>query len=224
MEPVIVILTSILSIATLFLIAKLMGHRQIAQLDVFDYITGITIGSIAAELATDLEDPIQPLLAMLFYGGFTMLLNIITNKSGRASRFINGTPVVILKNGTLHRENMKKAKLDLSELLLMCRQAGYFDLSALQMAVFEYNGTMSFLPWGESRPATPQDMKLPVEKNPIYTEVIMDGRVIEKNLHRLGLDDTWLTKQLHAQGYHGPREVFLGQCDENQKLLLFGMK
>jgi uncharacterized membrane protein YcaP (DUF421 family) len=133
-------------------------------------------------------------------------------------------PVVILKNNTLYRENMKKAKLDLSELLLMCRQAGYFDLSAIQLAVFECNGTMSFLPRAESKPATPQDINLAVQKSPIYTEIIMDGQIIAKNLHRLGLDETWLDKQLHAHGYHNPREVFLGQCDEDNQLLLFGMK
>ena len=109
-----VILTSLLSVAALFLLAKIMGHRQISQLDLFDYIAGITIGSIAAELATELEHPWKPLIALLIYCGVTFGFNIITSKYPKLRKYINGTPTVIMDNGKLYRKNMKKAKLDLS--------------------------------------------------------------------------------------------------------------
>ena len=132
-------LTSLGSFGSLFLVAKLIGHKQISQLDFFDYITGITIGSIAAELATELEEPWKPLTAMVIYGGITLLLSIISYKFPRTRKYLNGTPTILMDHGKLYPENLKKAKLDLSEFMVMCRQQGYFDLTNIQTAVFEYN-------------------------------------------------------------------------------------
>ena len=110
MEIIKVILTSVLSAAALFFIAKIMGHKQMSQLDFFDYITGITIGSIAAELATELEEPWKPLIAMVVYGTITVILTAVTSKFLRARKFINGTPTIIMNNDKIYRKNMKKAK------------------------------------------------------------------------------------------------------------------
>ena len=219
-----VILTSLLSAASLFVIAKIMGHRQIAQLDFFDYITGITIGSIAAELATELEKPFKPLLAMAVYGGISVALNLCTNQFPKSRKYINGTPTILLKDGKLYRKNLKKAKLDLSEFMVMCREQGYFDLSDIGTAIFEHNGKLSVLPKCTARPVTPADHGLNPPEDHICTELIMDGRVLEENLKRMGLDLTWLSKELKAQGYRDVREVFLGVCDADLKLTLFGME
>ena len=119
-------LTTLGSFAVLFAAAKLIGHKQIAQLDFLDYITGITIGSIAAEMATELEEPWKPFTAVLIYGGVTLLLSVITNKIPRTRRYFYGAPTILLDQGKLYRENLRKAKLDLSEFIVMCRQQGYF--------------------------------------------------------------------------------------------------
>lgn len=221
MEILKVVGTALLSTVALFLIAKMLGHKQMSQLDFFDYITGITIGSIAAELATELEKPWKPLIAMLVYGIVTFVLGILTSKNPRARKFINGTPTIIMNNGKIYRDNMKKAKLDLSEFMVMCRQEGYFNLNDIQTAVFEYNGRLTILPVSAKRPINPTDMNLAPQAEYIYTEVIMDGRILDDNLHRMGLDSTWLQRQLEAQGYHNAKDVFLGICDEKNKLTLF---
>lgn len=160
MDIVKLILTSFLSVVTLFIIAKIMGHRQVAQLDFFDYITGITIGSIAAELATELEKPWKPLIAMIIYGAVAIVLNIITNKIPNFRKYINGSPTILLNNGKLYKKNMKKVKLDLSEFLMMCREQGYFDISSIQTAIFECNGKLTVLPLSTDRPVTPTDLNL----------------------------------------------------------------
>ena len=221
MEIIKVILTSVLSAAAIFAIAKILGHKQMSQLDFFDYITGITIGSIAAELATELEKPWKPLIAMIIYGTITLALSIITSKFPRTRKFINGTPTVIMSGGKLYRKNFKKAKLDLSEFMVMCRQEGYFNLLDISAAIFEYNGRLTILPKAEKRPVNPGDMnKIPPVES-IDTEVIMDGRILEGNLKRLGLDLVWLDKELKRQGYKNAKEIFLGICDNNNQLTLF---
>lgn len=221
MDYVKVILSSLLSVVALFIIAKFMGHKQMAQLDFFDYITGITIGSIAAELATELEQPMKPLLAMVIYGIVSVALSLLINKFPKARKFINGTPTVIMDNGKLSRKNMKKAKIDLSEFMVLCRNAGYFDLSAIQTAVFEYNGTLTILPVSTERPVTPKDVGLTPQQDYVFTEVIMDGRILDGNLKKLGLDVTWLQKGLQKQGFHNAKEVYLGVCDKENNLSLY---
>ena len=221
MEFLKVILTSLLSAVSLFLIAKILGHKQMAQLDFFDYVTGITIGSIAAELATEFESPFKPLIAMVVYGVVAYAITIIAHKFPKARKFINGTPTIVMDGGKLYRKNMKKAKLELSEFMVMCRQEGYFDINDIETAIFEYNGRLTILPKSEKRPLNPEDMNISPEKASICTEIIMDGQILHENLKRMGFNLEWLEKQLKNQRYNSQREVFLGICDQNNKLTLF---
>ena len=221
MEILKIALISLLSAATLFIIAKFIGHKQISQLDFFDYITGITIGSIAAELATELEEPLKPLVAMIVYGAITVILSVITSKFPKTRKFINGAPTIIMDNGKIYRKNLKKAKIDLSEFLVLCRQEGYFNLDDIQTAIFEYNGRLTVLPVSTKRPVNPEDINLAPQSEYISTEVIMDGRVLDENLKRMGLDIKWLEKQIKSQGFKSVKEIYLGICDQNKKLSLY---
>ena len=214
-------LTALGSFAVLFFVAKFIGRKQIAQLDFFDYITGITIGSIAAEMATELEEPWKPFTAMVIYGGVTVLLSMISGKFPKSRKYLNGTPTILMDHGKLYRENLKKAKLELSEFMVMCRQQGYFDLTAIQTAVLEYNGKLTILPVSDQRPATPRDMGLKPEQELLFTELIMDGRILEDNLKRMGLDLIWLDKQLERHHIRSAEDVFLAVCDRNLTFVLY---
>ena len=222
MEIIKVILTALLSVAALFIITKIMGHKQVAQLDFFDYVSGITIGSIGAELATELEKPYKPLIALAIYGLASLLLNWLAHKIPRTRKYINGTPTILMNDGNLYRKNLKKAKLDLSEFMLLCREQGYFDLDEIQTAIFEHNGKLSILPKAANRPATPDNLKITAKATHIGVEVIMDGRVMGENLSRMGRDVNWLTKQLNIQGCKDAKEIFLGiYRPEEDKLTLY---
>ncbi len=214
-------MSSLLSVVSLFVIAKVMGHKQMAQLDFFDYITGITIGSIAAELATELESPWKPLIAMIIYGFVALGLTILAHKFPKTRKYVNGTPTIIMDNGKLYRKNMKKAKLELSEFMVLCRQEGYFNINDIQTAVFEYNGKITILPKSAKRPVTPEDMNIPTKKAEICTEIILDGHILHENLKRLGLNTDWLNKELKTQKYNNAKEIYLGICDKNNNLTLF---
>ena len=113
MDIIKVILTALLSVVALFIITKIMGHKQMAQFDFFDYVSGITIGSIGAELATELDKPHRPLIALAVYGLASLILNLLANKIPRTRKYINGTPTILMDNNKIYRKNMKKAKLDL---------------------------------------------------------------------------------------------------------------
>lgn len=210
MEIFNIILTAFFSVAALFIITKIMGHKQVSQLDFFDYVSGITIGSIGAELATELEAPHRPFTALAVYGLVSFLLNLCTQKIPRSRKFINGTPTILMNGGRIYRRNMKKAKLDLSEFLLLCREQGYFELDDIQAAIFEHNGRLSILPKSANRPATPYDLGIAVKEAHIGVEVIMDGKILGENLSRMGLNAVWLEKQIKSQGFKSVDAILLG--------------
>lgn len=222
MEIISVILTAILSVVSIFIITKIMGHKQVAQLDFFDYISGITIGSIAAELATELEEWHKPLIALIIYGLASILLNVLARKFPQTRKYINGTPTILMDGDRIYRKNLKKSKLDLSEFMLLCREQGYFKLDEIQTAIFEHNGKLSILPKAANRPITPSDLKITAKANYIGIEVIMDGRVMGENLSRMGHDINWLNLQLQSQGYKNAKEIFLAiYHKEDNKLTIY---
>ncbi|MCI2047641.1 MAG: DUF421 domain-containing protein [Faecalibacterium sp.] len=208
-----VVLQSILSVAVLFILTRIMGKRSIHQMNLFDYINGITIGSIAAELATDLEEWEEPLTAMILFGLLTALIDWATCKSIPIRKFFNGKPVILYENDTILKENLLKVKIDLNEFLTQCRVAGYYDLFQLQCAIMETNGQISFLPKSDQRPVTPKDLSQKPEPETVFVSLIFDGKVLQQNLESFGKDMQWLRAELHTAGIGQISEVFFACCD-----------
>lgn len=217
-----ILLTSIASIIVLFILTKIMGNREMSQLSLFDYINGITIGSIAAEMATALEDDIlKPLTAMIVYAAFTIGFSYIGLKSTKARRFISGKSLILLHKGKLNEENFKKAKMDISEFLTQCRNAGYFNIADLNAAILEPNGKISFLPLALKRPVNPADMDLYPDEDEVPIYIILDGEILDDSLKFTGNDERWVKKELKKQGINGIGDVLLAICDNNNNLTVY---
>lgn len=217
-----IIALSLGSVLTIFILTKLMGYRQMSQMSMFDYIIGITIGSIAAEMSTSLEDSFtQPLTAMIVYALAALILAWVTSKSIKARRVIEGEPLVLLNHGELYRSNFKKAKMDVTEFLAQCRINGYFDVSKLECAILEGNGRISFLPKVEERPLTPNDIQLTPEQDYLVANVILDGKIMEENLKNMGKDEKWLHTQITAQGAKETEDVLLATCNRSNQVTVF---
>lgn len=210
------------SIVILFILTKLMGNKQLSELSIFDYITGITIGSVAAEMATSLDGGfMKPLVAMIVYTFFSIFLAFLNEKSFVLRRIITGKPVILIDNGQIFWKSLKESKIDLSELLVQCRINGYFDISKIQTAILEENGKISFLPKASERPATPNDLGIQVKEEYLVSNLIIDGNVMKNNLKSSGKDETWLNRQLSANGVKSVKDVLLATCDINNNLSVF---
>ncbi len=221
-EILYVIALSLGSLIVIFILTKLMGYRQMSQMSMFDYIIGITIGSIAAEMSTSLDENfMQPLVAMVVYAVVSIALAYGCSASIRFRRVVEGKPLVLLSNGELYRENLKCAKIDVSEFLEQCRVNGYFDVSKIETAVLEGNGKISFLPKSSERPLTPADINLMPQQDFLVANVILDGRVLSENLRHTGNDEKWLHNQIKAQGAKQIEDILLATCDSNNKLTVF---
>lgn len=214
-------LCSLGSLAAIFIVTKLMGNRQLAQLNFFDYINGITIGSIAAEMATDIEEFEKPLLAIFIYGAVSILVSFLTNKSLKIRRVMEGKTLLLFQEGKVFEKNLMKAGIDIEEFLALCRLQGYFNLEEIHTIYLETNGQISILPMEKKRPTTPEDFEMnPQQEMPVAT-VIVDGTILHKNLQYYGRDLRWLEKQLQTQGVKNKKDVILATCDHNHKLTVY---
>ncbi len=192
-----VLLSSIASIIVLFLLTKIMGYRQLTQLSFFDYIIGITIGSIAAEMATDLEnDWWKPLVAMIVYSLGAVGTSVLSLKSIKARRWFTGAPLILIYNGKIIHKNMKKARYDMNDLLSEARIEGYFDLGEIAFAIMEHNGKVSFLPKAENMPCTNKDANISVSPSTLCANLIVDGEIMTNALSAVGKNEIWLKEQL----------------------------
>lgn len=217
-----IVFVSVGSIAALFILTKLMGYRQMSQLSMFDYINGITIGSIAAEMSTSVNnDFIKPLIAMIIYAIAGILLSRFSEVSIWGRRIIVGCPRILFNNGKLYFNNLKKSRLDIGEFLTQCRIAGYFDLSQLQTIVMEPNGHLSFLPKSQNRPLTAADLAINIGTETIAATIIIDGCIMQQNLASTGHDEKWLINQLKKLGITTPDHVFLATCDSSANLNVY---
>lgn len=221
MELLYVAFTTIGSLITLFILTKIMGNKQMSQLSMFDYIIGITIGSIAAEMATNLEEFEKPLLALIIYALVALLISIINYKSIKLRRIITGKSLILYENGKLYEGNLRKARIDIDEFLTQCRNSGYFNIANLQTAILEANGRISFLPLSTERPVTPKDLNLsPPEDKPVIN-VVIDGHIMEGNLRFSGNNINWLNKQLQIQNIDNVSDIFLATCENDNNLRVY---
>lgn len=226
------LIATLTSIVTLFILTKIMGYRQMSQLSLFDYITGITIGNFASDIASarhltilsadEGETPFLTLfLGMITFAMVSVLLNSLTDYSLTISRFVSGHPMLLLEKGKIYQKNLKKAHFDLGEFLTQCRISGYFDLNMLEYAILETNGQVSFLPKTDYRPTTPSDFQLNLPETALYATVILDGKIIGQNLKQLGKDSTWLIRELKKHGVTHFKEVFLATCAPDGSLRIY---
>lgn len=221
MEYLKIVITSIASLIALFILTKISGNKHISQLTMFDYVVSITLGSIAAEMATELENPEHALIAMTIYVFASILISFVTEKSLKLRRILFGHSIILMEKGKIYRKNLKKAHIDLNEFLMQARSSGYFDISSINTAILEPNGRISFLPFSANRPATPNDLKIIPENEEVFFNVIMEGKILYRNLKDAGKDENWLKNELKVQGIKNQKNVLLGILDRNSTLTIF---
>lgn len=215
-----IFLRSFIFLALLFFITKILGKKQISELSFFEYVSGITIGSIAGEAITGLEKNMyHGILAIGIFGLLTLLSDYLALKSKSIRDFIDGRGTVFIKDGKILEENLKKEKYTIDELSALLRQKDIFRVADVEFAVLEPRGNLSTLLKRDIRPLTPKDlqMKMPSEKEP--QTVIMDGSILDEALRSAGKSRGWLDTEL-AKLDVTLDNVFLAQVDSYGELTI----
>lgn len=215
-------LAAISSVIVLFLLAKLLGYRQVSDLSIFDYVNSISIGSIAAEMATsEGKQVIHCLIGLVVFALFTFATSILTDKSIRMRRFITGKPVILMEHGKMYDQNFKKVKIDMNEFTSACRSQGYFDVSQLDTVILEPNGRFSILPLTKTAPLTPTDMNIAVTQEEIPACVVIEGKLIEEALSSIKMTEQTLKNKLRKAGYKSYDRLFLVLMDKSGNVTAF---
>ncbi len=220
-EGLVVVVRSIIAFFTLLIIARILGKQQLSQLTFFDYVLGITIGSIAATLSVDLSSRAWPhWVGLMVWAVIVWGLQMLTIKSQPAAKYIVGEPVIVIMDGKIREEAMSQIRYTLSDVLEQLRDKGIFDLKQVSYAVVETTGKLSVLLKPEFLPATPKDLNLPTQASGLSTELIYNGIFIDDNLKRANVDRLWLEQQLRDKGIKDISEVFLATIDSSGNLYI----
>lgn len=221
-EVGIVACRALISLLILFLITKIIGKKQVSELSLFDYVISISIGNFAAEISMNIDVQLMNgIIAVSIFGFIAMAISILTMKSILLRRLVIGSPTILIENGKFVYKNLRRVKIDINDFLESARIAGYFDISNIKYALMEANGQISFLPKEEYVPATPKDLNLKPSKQGLCANVIIDGKVMPKNLEKIGKDEAWLEKQLKVKGYKSYEKILLATVDIDEKLCIF---
>ena len=195
---------------------RLMGKRQVGELEPSELVLSLIIADLASVPMQDYGIPlltgIVPILTLL---SVTMILSVLTMKSVRFRAILCGRPSMVIRNGMVDQREMAKNRLTVDELLEELRIQGYTDLSTVKYAILETNGQLSVLPYANQKPPTARDMKVSVEEGGLPRVVVSDGKLLERNLKALGHDRPWLDRQLSQRGCRDLSKVFLLLVDES---------
>lgn len=203
----------------LLFLTKLMGQREIGRLTLFDFIVSITLGSITAGVLN--SSTLSMKGAMISIGalaGFQILLSILSLKLSKFRRVVEEEPIILVQNGKLLEQAMKKTRVNLDELMSHIRIKGYFNLGQIEFAILEPGGKISVLPKSQNRAVTPEDLGLPTRYEGYPTVLIEDGNIITDNLQRNNLSEKWLLDQLKGFNISSPKDVLAAILDTQGRL------
>lgn len=210
----VVIIRSVISFFTLLLLVRLIGKQQISQLNFFDYVVGITIGSIASTISVQInENTTASLAGMAVWAILAILLGYLGMHNVRIRKIVGGEATVVIENGKVLEEHLNKIRIPLEELISELRTQGVFNISDVEFALFEPGGKLSIQKKSPKQPATPEDLNLATQYNGLPTNLIMDGVVLTDALRSLKLSNAWLRHQLNKQKLQNIEDISLAQLD-----------
>ncbi len=212
---------AVVSFVILLVLTRLIGKQQVSQLTYYEYINGITFGSIAANMATDSVDKFADhLVGLLTYGVLTILAAYVALKSRKMQKMINGEPVVVIQDGKILENNLRKMKMNFDEFMMLLRLKDIFDFTEVKLAIIEPSGGLSVIKKAEYENIERKDLKITATGTSLAVEVIQEGKISENNLQRLGLDKQWLTDRLNEKNVRDLQEVEYAAIVGNKRLLL----
>jgi len=208
------VVNAIIIYAALILLFRLMGKRQLGDLELSELIVTVLISEVASTPITNPEEPlwvgIVPVTALL---GMSLVISLIAVKSVKFRALISGKPALLIVHGRIDQTQMRKNRLTPDELTEALRNQGFLDLGSVEYAILETDGALNIIPSPANRPVTAAQMGLETDDPGYPVMIINDGRVLTENLRILGKDENWLLKQVQAQGLSSPREVYLMTAD-----------
>lgn len=216
-----VIVRTLIVLVLIFILFKLMGKKQVSQMSMFDYITGITIGSVVADISLDIEKNLSSgIVCLLIYCFADILLSYLSLKSIKLRNLFEGKEIPLIIDGKINRENMAKNKITINILQTEARLMGYFNLDEINNAILEPSGMISFQAKEKEKPATKKDIGVNNKDKGLVYNLIVDSEIIEENLEHAKKDHKWLKHELKVQGKK-LENILLLTIDGEEKIKIY---
>lgn len=213
-----VIVRTLIIIVLIFILFKLMGKKQVSQMSMFDYIIGITIGSVAADICLDIEKNFNAgLLCLIIFCLIDLIISYLALKSSKLRAFFDGRETPLIINGQINRENMAKNKININILQSEARLMGYFNLDEINNAILEPSGMISFEAKEKEKPATKKDMGVNSTNKGLVYNLIVDGEILKENLEHAKKTEKWLKHELKILG-KDLEDILLLTIDGEEKI------
>lgn len=213
------VLRSILAYLVLLALGRLMGRKMISRITVFDFLIGVTLGSLAVRIALGDENSLlTTVISAVVITCMALITDRLNIKSSLFRKIEEGEPVLLIRNGKLLDENFAKAKISISKLLMLLRQKDVFEIEDVNYAIFENDGNLTVLLKPEKLPVSAGDLKIAKPANRLSADVIVDGKIIPENLKASGHTEGWLLRQLQSRGIGGPEQVFYASVNAAGRL------
>lgn len=214
------------SFIVLLLLTRFMGRKQISQLTFFNYITGISIGTLAATISIDRSINLaESATALIIWTLLTIFVAMLSIKSRKAKVLIDGQPKIVIKEGKIMEDTLKDLRLDTDSLRAMLRNKSIFSMKEVEYAILETNGELSILKKFEDQALSKKDLNIPsknerINNTSIPVEIIVDGKIIHENINKLNVNKEWILDQLHQKGVHSLSNVFYAEVQENGDIFI----
>ncbi len=201
------------------IVILIMGKRQVGQLQVFDFIIAITIGSVAgADIADPSVEHLPTVFAIVVLGAFQWLFSKAVIKYRSFGHFSTFEPTIVIQNGKILNHRLKVIRYSLDTLLELLRGKGIFRVNEVEFALIEANGTLSVLKKSQYESVQPSDIQISTDYLGLSTPLIVEGRIHLSSLKQLNLDENWLQKEINKFGFNSEKEIFYGEIDSQGKL------
>lgn len=207
----------------LLIILRIMGKREIGKLSVFDLIVSFMIADISA-MAIEKKDEalVMWIVPIILLATLQIALSYISMKSKRIRDWVDGKPVMLIENGKIVDKNMRKSRYNLDDLFTQLREKNIPDVSDVEFAVLETTGKLSVFPRTEKTPVYKEDLNTPLRPFRMPIAVIIDGKVQEEGLKKLGQNRFWLKAEIQKRGYKDFKEIFYASVDYEDRLYIDG--
>ena len=210
----IVLLRTIIVYLTLLIAMRLMGKRQLGEMELSEFVAAALIADLAAHPLQDIGIPlINGLVPVLTIFCGEVLISGISMKSIKFRGLLYGRPSIIIQRGKILQQEMRSNRFTPEELMQELRNQGIYDISRVQYAILETNGTLNVMPCPEDKPVTAGMMGLSYDDESYPCIVIIEGRILENNLRWLGFDLKWLEKKLRAEKQGNAENIYLMIAD-----------
>jgi len=214
-----VIIQTVLAFFGILFVARILGRQQVSQLTFYEYVNGITFGSIAGNLATNLnENTYLQLMSLILFGILTGIVSYISLKKRTFRKVVEGEPVLVIQNGKLLENKLKKLRYSIDELNLLLRQRGIYSPENVEYGILEVNGNISIILKKDKQTVTREDLNIKGSEDTLYTEIIIGGQLVYENLKKRNLTGKELMEKLEKFKVNHINEVMYAAIDGNGKM------